>query len=93
VRFAIICFRFRETHVWKYFQNKREYLMSLKYIIEAWRDEEYRETLDSETRALLPENPAGEIELSEANLAEVNGGSEDITMSIRTPGSIHTLAL
>lgn len=67
--------------------------MSLKYIIEAWRDEEYRETLNSETRALLPENPAGEIELSEANLAEVNGGSEDITMSIRTPGSIHTLAL
>ena len=54
--------------------------MSLNHIIDAWRDEEYRESLDSETRALLPENPAGEIELTEADLAEVEGGSPILTL-------------
>ena len=49
--------------------------MSLNHIIDAWRDEEYRESLDSETRALLPENPAGEIELNDAELADVDGGT------------------
>lgn len=48
--------------------------MSLNHIIEAWRDEEYRETLNAEVRSLLPENPAGEIELTEADLVEVDGG-------------------
>lgn len=48
--------------------------MSLNHIIDAWRDEEYRETLNAEVRSLLPENPAGEIELTEADLVEVDGG-------------------
>ena len=48
--------------------------MSLNHIIESWRDEEYRESLDSETRSLLPVNPAGEIELLEADLVGVDGG-------------------
>lgn len=56
--------------------------MSLNHIIEAWRDEEYRETLDSEARSLLPENPAGELELTEADLAEVGGGSVSITVTV-----------
>lgn len=49
--------------------------MSLNHIIEAWRDEEYRESLDAETRSLLPENPAGEIELTGAELADIAGGN------------------
>ena len=49
--------------------------MSLNHIIDAWRDEEYRESLDAETRSLLPENPAGEIELTDAELADVDGGT------------------
>jgi len=49
--------------------------MSLNHIIESWRDEEYRESLNAETRSLLPESPAGEVELSEADLAEVDGGT------------------
>lgn len=49
--------------------------MSLNHIIDAWRDEEYRESLDAETRSLLPENPVGEIELTEAELADVDGGT------------------
>jgi mersacidin/lichenicidin family type 2 lantibiotic len=51
--------------------------MSLKHIIESWRDEEYRENLDAETRSLLPGSPAGEIELNEVDLAEANGGITD----------------
>ena len=49
--------------------------MSLNHIIESWRDEEYRESLNAETRSLLPESPAGEVELSEADLAELDGGT------------------
>jgi mersacidin/lichenicidin family type 2 lantibiotic len=49
--------------------------MSLSHIIESWRDEEYRESLNEETRTLLPESPAGEIELDDANLAGVDGGT------------------
>lgn len=49
--------------------------MNLKHIIESWRDEEYRETLNDETRSLLPESPAGEVELSEADLKSVDGGT------------------
>ena len=53
--------------------------MSLNHIIEAWRDEEYRESLDAETRTLLPANPAGELELSDAELADVDGGAISLT--------------
>jgi len=56
--------------------------MSLNHIIESWRDKEYRESLSAETRALLPESPAGEIELSDAELSEVDGGMLSITITI-----------
>lgn len=49
--------------------------MSLNHIIESWRDEEYRESLNNETRSLLPTNPAGEIELTEAELTDIDGGN------------------
>jgi mersacidin/lichenicidin family type 2 lantibiotic len=49
--------------------------MSLNHIIESWRDEEYRESLDAETRSLLPANPAGEIELTDEELADIDGGA------------------
>jgi mersacidin/lichenicidin family type 2 lantibiotic len=55
--------------------------MSLKHIIESWRDEEYRESLDAETRVLLPESPAGEIELNDADLTGVDGGTS-ITVTL-----------
>ena len=56
--------------------------MSLNHIIESWRDDEYRESLDAETRSLLPENPAGEIELSDEELADLDGGLLSATISI-----------
>jgi mersacidin/lichenicidin family type 2 lantibiotic len=43
-------------------------------IIRAWKDEEYRMSLSDEERSLLPDNPAGPVELSDADLDSVVGG-------------------
>jgi len=42
-------------------------------LIRAWKDEAYRETLTAGERALVPDNPAGAIELTEGELATVDG--------------------
>jgi mersacidin/lichenicidin family type 2 lantibiotic len=44
-------------------------------IIRAWKDAEYRDSLSEAQRALLPENPAGLIELSTDVLGVVAGGN------------------
>ena len=43
-------------------------------IIRAWKDETYRQTLSEEELGLLPANPAGETELSDACLDTIYGG-------------------
>ncbi|MFL5696917.1 MAG: mersacidin/lichenicidin family type 2 lantibiotic [Ktedonobacteraceae bacterium] len=43
-------------------------------IIRAWKDEAYRQSLSEEERLALPENPVGEIELTDADLEAVYGG-------------------
>jgi mersacidin/lichenicidin family type 2 lantibiotic len=48
--------------------------MNIDRIIKVWKSEEYRESLSAEERALLPENPAGEIELNESELQSAIGG-------------------
>ena len=48
--------------------------MSKLHIIRAWKDETYRNSLSAEQRAALPANPAGAIELTEAELDVVAGG-------------------
>lgn len=48
--------------------------MSIKNIIRAWKDEDYRLSLSEAERALLPQHPAGFIELSGAEMGSVNGG-------------------
>lgn len=48
--------------------------MSKIDIVRAWKDEEYRESLSDAERALLPEHPAGIIELPDADLEDVSGG-------------------
>jgi mersacidin/lichenicidin family type 2 lantibiotic len=48
--------------------------MSHLDIIRAWKDEEYRLSLNEAERALLPENPAGLIELTDADLDATTGG-------------------
>jgi mersacidin/lichenicidin family type 2 lantibiotic len=42
-------------------------------IIRAWKDEAYRQSLSAEEQAILPANPAGEIELTEAELEAISG--------------------
>jgi mersacidin/lichenicidin family type 2 lantibiotic len=48
--------------------------MSHVSIIRAWKDEEYRLSLSEAERALLPEHPAGLIELADAELDHAAGG-------------------
>jgi mersacidin/lichenicidin family type 2 lantibiotic len=43
-------------------------------IVRAWKDDAYRQSLSSEELAMLPENPVGEFELTEADLEAVYGG-------------------
>jgi mersacidin/lichenicidin family type 2 lantibiotic len=48
--------------------------MSQDQIIRAWKDEQYRLSLTDAERAVLPENPAGVIDLDDAELDAVAGG-------------------
>jgi mersacidin/lichenicidin family type 2 lantibiotic len=50
--------------------------MNITDIIRAWQDREYRESLSDEERARLPENPVGQIELTEDELTEVIGAAQ-----------------
>jgi mersacidin/lichenicidin family type 2 lantibiotic len=43
-------------------------------IIRAWKDDDFRATLTEEEQALIPENPAGLGELSDAELEQLAGG-------------------
>jgi mersacidin/lichenicidin family type 2 lantibiotic len=47
--------------------------MSRLDIIRAWKDEDYRLSLSEAELALLPDNPAGIIDLSDTDLAGVTG--------------------
>ena len=44
-------------------------------VARAWKDEEYRLRLSEEDRLGLPENPIGELELTDADLEAVCGGN------------------
>jgi mersacidin/lichenicidin family type 2 lantibiotic len=48
--------------------------MSRVNVVRAWKDEEYRLSLSAAERALLPDDPAGAIELTDADLGGVAGG-------------------
>jgi mersacidin/lichenicidin family type 2 lantibiotic len=43
-------------------------------IVRAWKDSKFRASLSAEERSLLPENPVGELDLSEAELEDIAGG-------------------
>lgn len=58
--------------------------MTRTNIIRAWKDEEYRQSLSNAERARLPVNPAGVIELSDAELSSVAGGTDQLTVLERT---------
>ena len=46
-------------------------------IIRAWKDEEFRSALSADELAALPENPAGAVELDDADLD--TAGGNDLT--------------
>jgi mersacidin/lichenicidin family type 2 lantibiotic len=48
--------------------------MSNINIIRAWKDADYRNSLSEAERAALPANPAGIIELTDAELCGASGG-------------------
>lgn len=48
--------------------------MNIEHSVNAWRDEEYRDGLDANIQTELLENPIGEIDLSDLELADVDGG-------------------
>src|SRR2546423_1668711 len=51
--------------------------MSKLDFIRAWKDEDYRLSLSAEERSLLPQNPAGIIDLSDSELDFVVGASTE----------------
>lgn len=53
--------------------------MTKSKIVRAWKDEAYRESLSDVERAMLPDHPAGIVELSDAELGFVAGGT-DVTI-------------
>jgi mersacidin/lichenicidin family type 2 lantibiotic len=61
-------------------KEKRE--MTKPDIIRAWKDEEYRCSLSESERAVLPQDPAGVIELSDSELRAADGGT---TVTITLP--------
>ncbi|MFF3206609.1 MULTISPECIES: mersacidin/lichenicidin family type 2 lantibiotic [unclassified Streptomyces] len=50
--------------------------MSLRKIVRAWEDPKYRDSLSDPELADLPDNPAGVIELTDAELGQVLGGAQ-----------------
>ena len=62
--------------------------MSNVDIVRAWKDENYRSSLSEEQRALLPENPAGVIELTELEMEQVDGAG--YTFPLATAGCCQT---
>ena len=58
------------------YMTKGDFHMNIANIIRAWEDPEYRKSLSEEERAKLPENPVGQIELTEDELSEVMGAAQ-----------------
>ena len=52
--------------------------MSTPDVIRGWKDEDYRQSLSVEQRAMLPQHPAGVIELSDEEL-DIAGGTVTTT--------------
>jgi len=55
--------------------------MSELDIIRAWKDKTYRNSLSAEELAHLPEHPAGAIELTNDELAYIDGGTTPSAVS------------
>ena len=48
--------------------------LTVNEIIRAWKDKNFCDSLSEEQRAQLPANPAGLVEIDDAQLVQVAGG-------------------
>ena len=55
--------------------------MSNGDIVRAWKDAEYRQSLSAAEQALLPEHPAGAIELTEEELDQIAGAKTELVLT------------
>ncbi|MBW4623882.1 MAG: mersacidin/lichenicidin family type 2 lantibiotic [Cyanosarcina radialis HA8281-LM2] len=58
--------------------------MSQENIIRAWKDENFRQQLSEQERALLPEHPAGSVELTDEEIRDISGGIWQATKLVCT---------
>ena len=58
--------------------------MKAEQIIRAWKDEAYLGSLSAEERSLLPQNPAGFIEVPDDVLDQAAGGSTIVVTIVTT---------
>ena len=49
--------------------------LTINEIIRAWKDKQFRDSLNEEQRAELPANPAGLVEIDDEQLLQVTGGA------------------
>jgi mersacidin/lichenicidin family type 2 lantibiotic len=49
--------------------------LNVQDIIRAWKDKNFRDSLNEEQRAQLPANPAGLVEIDDEQLVQVSGGA------------------
>jgi len=52
--------------------------MSKLDVVRAWKDDQYRRSLEGPELGALPANPAGMIDLSEIELGAVAGGTDGV---------------
>jgi len=62
--------------------------MSQVNVIRARKDEEYRQSLSAGELALLPDNPAGAIELTDGEMLAVEGGEVLLLIAVFLSGVV-----
>jgi mersacidin/lichenicidin family type 2 lantibiotic len=68
---------------WALIVKKKVSTMSTPDVIRGWKDEEYRLSLSQEQRSMLPDHPAGVIELVDEEL-DAAGGTVTTMVTILT---------
>ena len=67
--------------------------MRAEQIVRAWKDEDYRLSLTEVERSLLPEHPAGIVELPDDMLDDVGGANSPLSPITLIPVTIITIEL
>jgi mersacidin/lichenicidin family type 2 lantibiotic len=67
--------------------------MNTDQIVKSWKDQHYSDALSTAEQALLPENPAGLMELSDEDLLGINGASLPVTVVITISISIALITI